>query len=33
MSGIFDAVVIGALVTKGLPTLWNMFLSLFTSLI
>lgn len=33
MSGILDAVVIGALVTKGLPALWNILLSMFTSLI
>ena len=33
MSGIFDAVVIGALVTKGLPALLDILMSFFTKLI
>lgn len=33
MSGIFDAVVIGALVTKGLPALFDILMSFFAKLI
>lgn len=33
MGGIFDAVVIGALVTKGLPALFDILMSFFTKLL